>query len=198
MWSPDSKYFAYRDGASNYSPAQLYLQPTFAGEVSTVSLIQPPLQVIELRWSPDSTWIVFAARSIPPRNLYDSFSQLYRVNVNQSGSPPERLTSESYLVHYAPVWSPDGEQLAYLVTDGSGYVQLMQMTLATLEVHQLTDIAFKEVRNPAWSPDGQMIAFTASDPYQDSGLYLIQPDGTELRQLTTQLSYVISPAWRPQ
>jgi Tol biopolymer transport system component len=53
---------------------------------------------------------------------------------------------------------------------------------------------------PAWSPDGRTIAFGRGFYYDGpdrSQLWLIQPDGTGLRQLTDLPCGAGAPSWSP-
>jgi TolB protein len=52
-------------------------------------------------------------------------------------------------------------------------------------------------QNPAWSPDGALIAFD-SDRSGDRQVYVIRPDGTALREVTTGPGTHQGPAWRPR
>ncbi len=50
--------------------------------------------------------------------------------------------------------------------------------------------------SPAWSPDGQEIAFVSNSAGNDD-IYVINVDGTDLRQLTTDPAADQYPAWSP-
>jgi dipeptidyl aminopeptidase/acylaminoacyl peptidase len=58
----------------------------------------------------------------------------------------------------APVWSPDGEKIAF-ISDRDGTSQIHVMWLDTREVAQLTHLE-QSPSNLRWSPDGKMMAFT--------------------------------------
>jgi DNA-binding SARP family transcriptional activator len=63
---------------------------------------------------------------------------------------------------------------------------------------QITDdLAFDAICGLAWSPDGQQIVFSANPPGRTSRLYVINVDGSGLRQLTGGETPVIGPAWSP-
>jgi Tol biopolymer transport system component len=50
---------------------------------------------------------------------------------------------------------------------------------------------------PTWSPDGQWIAFH-SDRDGDFDIYIVRPDGSDLRQLTDNDDNDMQPSWSPQ
>ena len=88
-------------------------------------------------------------------------------------------------------WSPDGGKVAYL----SGY-DVVVMDAAGSNPVNVTFSASVEV-GPAWSADGARIAF-ASDRSGAPELYLMNPDGSNVVRVTTQVGFVWSrPTWSP-
>lgn len=86
-------------------------------------------------------------------------------------------------------WSPDGTRLAFSSTRddtaGTGAVSdIFVMNADGSGVTKLTTSAnWSEA--PAWSPTGDLIAFLSADPDPArTGLYVVHPDGTELRRVT--------------
>jgi DNA-binding SARP family transcriptional activator len=59
------------------------------------------------------------------------------------------------------------------------------------------DLAFDAICGLAWSPDGQQIVFGANPSGRTSRLYVINVDGSGLRQLTGDETPVTGPAWSP-
>jgi TolB protein len=95
----------------------------------------------------------------------------------------------------APVWSPDGTQIAFssnrdglganiwvMNADGSNPVQLTGLTDAGTSY------------NPAWSSDGKKIAFAS---FRNSGqdLYVMNADGTGLTRITDGGPAESRPRW---
>jgi Tol biopolymer transport system component len=83
-----------------------------------------------------------------------------------------------------PVWSPDSEKLAFL-QDGDVYVANADGSNETM----LTNSSVSWQTSLAWSPDSEKIAFIrfkerAYGDAQYGDLYMINPDGTGLTQLT--------------
>lgn len=83
----------------------------------------------------------------------------------------------------APVWRPDGTQLAYPVNDGTNY-WIESADLGSGQIHRLADGKY-----PAWSPDGTMLAFQGG-PSQGE-VWTMTADGT----YPTRLASGYGPAW---
>ena len=95
-----------------------------------------------------------------------------------------------------PTAAPDGDQIAYL-SDSGGHANIW-VTSAKARPRQITfeqdpDVA---VGVPIWSPNGRWIAFVSSRGNGGFafGVWLVRPDGSELRQL---LPRGLGVAWSP-
>ena len=53
------------------------------------------------------------------------------------------------------------------------------------------------ISEPAWSPDGQQIAFVARDTNGVHDIWVVRPDGTGLKQITSKGLNNIQPSWSP-
>ncbi len=88
----------------------------------------------------------------------------------------------------SPAWSPTGKLLAFVHTNGSNseiYVGTKNLTNNTS-----ADI------QPAWSPDGSKIAFV-SNRSKYYNIWLMNSDGTNLKQLTSLNANDSTPDWSP-
>jgi eukaryotic-like serine/threonine-protein kinase len=96
-----------------------------------------------------------------------------------------------------PTVSPDGSEVAFLA-DSGGHGNLWVMSIETGQLRQVTFEADPTVTvgAPVWSPDGRSIAFVSSKGRSgfEFGLWLVSPDGTNLRNVATQ---GLGMAWSP-
>lgn len=97
-----------------------------------------------------------------------------------------------------PAWSPDGERIAYVSTR-DGETAIYVMALADGKVARLTRGGGWN-GNPTWSPDGEWIMFDSSRDGPSAGarsLFVVRPDGSDLRRVTHGPDYMGQPSWSP-
>lgn len=160
-------------------------------------------------YSPDGQWIVFTSER---EGLGQS--DIYRVRPDGSGL--ERLTDSPALDDQAAL-SPDGAQLAFVSTRERHTANIWILDLRTRQVRSLT--ARPELQGdaakpngffrPAWSPDGRWIAFSSDrntewrghssgagwEHVQELSIYVVRPDGTDLRRVTQGGVCSGAPKW---
>jgi Tol biopolymer transport system component len=100
-----------------------------------------------------------------------------------------------------PEWSPDGRRIVFTSNrDGNQEIYVMDIqeriqNPRDIPVLRLTNNNSQEML-PVWSPDGSQIAF-ASDRDGDFEIYIMQEDGTNIRQLTDNARLDNKPSWSP-
>jgi TolB protein len=155
-------------------------------------------------FSPDGRWIVFTSHRSGP-------ARIYRVHPDGSGLEP--LTDGSAFADQG-VLSPDGKTLAF-VSSRDGQADIWVLDLAARTSRNVTSHPGGDFR-PAWSPDGKWIAFssdraplraacpntTAPGPApfvtpQYLGVYVVRPDGSDLRRISASTEIAGTPHWSP-
>jgi tricorn protease len=107
------------------------------------------------------------------------------------------LTNSSASAERAPVWSPDGQQIAWF-SDESGEYELMVSDQHGMEEPSVYSLQGKKFYfRPDWSPDGNYIAFTDTD-YM---LWYIDLRNGELTHVDTDRfahpNRSMNPVWSP-
>jgi Tol biopolymer transport system component len=145
-------------------------------------------------WAPDGSSILFTSDR-------EGSADLFRVKPDGTGL--ERLTDSPAYDDQA-AFSPDGRQIVFVTTRNGGTADLWTMDLATRKGKALTSGPGGDFR-PSWSPDGQWIAFSSDrgssmpmghgrwEHLQLADIYLVHPDGTGLKRVTTPGNFCGSP-----
>ncbi len=91
------------------------------------------------------------------RALFEARGEVFTVPVEKGDA--RNLTRSSGAADRAPVWSPDGQRVAWFSDEGAGYRLLIGNAdgLGTPRAIAIGDA--KMAWSPAWSPDGNHIAF---------------------------------------
>lgn len=190
--------------------SQLYIANADGSNATALMANQTWAMDYHPSWSPDGEWITFTSE-----RRGDGQSDLYRVKTDGTGL--ETLVSTDSFED-AAVLSPDGTKLAYVSTEGNYTANIWVKDLTTGVAQNLTDTdATRPSKQspqghyrPAWSPDGEWIAFSSDrntewtghsdgtgwEHTQTLSIYLIRPDGSDLRQLISEDEYSLgTPAW---
>ena len=108
--------------------------------------------------------------------------------IDSTGADQRQLTDHGV----GPVWSPDGSHVAFVSGfDASGVGDIFVVAADGSSLERITHAG---ARNPAWSPDGARIAFDSTRD-GDYEIYVINADGTDLRQLTDNTHDDFHPDW---
>ncbi len=144
-------------------------------------------------WSPDGTMICFGTKA--------GGSDAIHI-VGADGSGLVRSLAFDLDGVYTPVWSPDGDHIAFIGTrDGASELYVTDVMGESLR--RLTD-DYDDERNPAWSPDGRSIAFESDrDSPLNRGfdrsydLYSVDVASTRVTPLVRGPGWEQSPTWSP-
>ena len=140
---------------------------------------------IALGWSPDGRWLLFDHDFVP--TLTDATGSEVR---------PLSIRGTSF------AFSPNSTRLAFerdvTPTRGDEPKDLAILDLASGQV-----VAFESTRSREglggvqWSPDGAWIAYDRQDLFTLAKIFIIRPDGTGRRALTSDELPGIDPNWSP-
>ena len=156
---------------------------TMASDGSGLTKLTNGPHQLQPAWSPDGTKIAYMDR------LKDA-TALYLMNADGSDS---KLLASNIFHNVNLAWSPDGTKIAFCsVTPHRGTSS--KFSLHVINADGTNEVSLAEGSgSPTWSPDDKQIAFTTF-----RGIDLINPDGTNRRQLARLNTWVLhSLAWSP-
>lgn len=114
------------------------------------------------RWQDVSQQVTDASLSATgQRVLMQARGEIWTVPVEHGDA--RNLTRSSGVADRTPVWSPDGEQVAWFSSDGGDYALLIATQDGMGEPQRLDIAPSKMGWAPVWSPDGSRIAFMDDD-----------------------------------
>jgi Tol biopolymer transport system component len=182
-FSPDGREVAF-------GGAGVYL---FAVDTLSLRLVGPALPYVEgVSWSPDGEHLAVTVDS-------GSHFDIYRLDLAEGRLVP--LTEDWQGEFFAAEWSPVGDLIAYhaivesdvrievMNPDGSGRRKVASWYLEA-------EIFYPGDQWPAqWSPDGERLLFTSDSPLGDADIFVVNADGSGLRDLTNSPGHDTFPVW---
>lgn len=198
-WSPDGSSLAYAEGEPN-SDFGIYTLDVQTGTVTTVESHTNGEQDDQPGWSPDGQTMVFGRGAYyvgaPSEDQQDN--GLW--SVAAAGGAPHQLTG---CEASGPSWSPDGTKIAFansggMCFDPGGSFSYVPSGIYTIKpdgtdqtiVYDGTDTGapVEQPLGAAWSPDGTKIAFWGYQTGGVSNIFTMNPDGSDLVNVTGALT----------
>jgi Tol biopolymer transport system component len=127
-------------------------------------------------WSPDGQKILFSGQ-------VDGLFQLFEVRIDGTGL--KRLTG-GLLQKRSAEYSPDGRKILFHGTEGQidgGPTQIYTLDVQTKDITQISHVNGL-AGNARWTHDGRQIAFTVRDQQGNGDIYIMNADGSNLKDLT--------------
>lgn len=205
-WSPDGSGLMYSADQANYLADPRAGQPQLVDTGCRPTTPPTPLSCYldwQVAFARDGRQIVFVRESTDDAGNA-AVSAIATMDLD-SGQI-RQLTSTSPVGGRRPGWSPDGTQIVFSrfgsKDDGGPTPRVMAgVFVVDADGENLRQVSpsTMDAVGAAWSPDGGRIVFVSPSAGQadDVGnLYTIGPDGTDLRQLTTD-GVASAPSWTP-
>jgi TolB protein len=143
--------------------------------------------IVSVDWSPDGNTIAFAMAVDRP-DAYEIFL------LGSDGSNLRQLTRGLEGIGGSLDWSPDGKYL--LINAGPvGDKNIFRVDVEGMTAAQLTNGGNNAASS--YSPDGQWIAFNSSRNGDQADLFIMRPDGSDVRQVTDNAEPDWQPQWEP-
>ena len=208
-WSPDGASIVFVSDRDESGVEALWLMAADGSDAQRLTKAAPLLDVLPA-WSPDGGEIAFFRRGTDPERT--QVNGLWAVRPDGSG---ERLIVESGDLSLLepvdtlwppltpPVWSPDGEWIAYMQRTPEEETDLYVVAASGGDPVQVTDLPGIEYA-VAWTPDGQSLTFTYEGYDEEFSIYVVDREGGESQQLFGNelpqdwAENVMLGAWSPQ
>jgi dipeptidyl aminopeptidase/acylaminoacyl peptidase len=178
-FAPDGRWLAFLRAQGEDKP-QLHLLPTDGGDARRLTNL--PGGAGAPVWSPDSSMLAFCAR-VPEPGRYGQDEK-----VPADKEAPRRITGLQYRL----------DNVGFTV-DNRSHVFVLDVGADGAEPQQIT-AGDQEDTDVAWSPDGTRLAFVSRrherrEHDRAADIFLIRPDGSDLRLLTDSTLWLAAPAF---
>jgi Tol biopolymer transport system component len=178
-WAPNGQKVVF---SSNRGAAKHHIWQVDANGGNPLKLTSDDAEHEHPRYSPDGTLILYISNATGKRELWV---------MNPDGSNPHPLALISIRVS-DPAWSPNSQAVVYVGCTRGAACNLFRINLDATNPLQITTGGSQDW-NPDWSAQGIIFA---SNRGNSQGLWVVQPDGSGLRQVTDPAGAAdLDPRW---
>jgi TolB protein len=180
-WSPDGRWIAFAHIGQARSTIVL-IRPDGSGRHTLTKGDVPS-------WSPDGRRLAFQTGGVGAIHVFV---------IGRDGSGRRQVT-RSNGSDTLPAWSPDGRRIVFVreLPERPRVAQLFVADPSGRAPPQAVTDGIWYDTTPGWSPDGRWIVFSRGRPLSNFGLFLMRPDGSALRRLTSSSLNAQIPRWQP-
>ncbi|MFN0279719.1 MAG: hypothetical protein ACKVRN_14145 [Pyrinomonadaceae bacterium] len=181
-WSPNGKKIAFQENGDIFT--------VDIDGTNRINLTNHFASDAEPTWSADGTRIIFTSSRL-------FFSTMYSMNAN--GTNVQALPSDGEFWDTAPMYSPTGDRIAFVVNSNvNGPI------LYTANADGTNRLPFDGLgsvsqyrNNPRWSPNGTRIVFHLWEGFDDNAeIYVKNVSGGQMVQLTNSAGSNFHPSWQ--
>jgi serine/threonine protein kinase/WD40 repeat protein len=191
-WSPHNQRIAFTHRLGDPPRAEIWTVPISGGTPAPVT--SESATNWNPVWSPDGKYLYFSSDRRGSMNLW-------RVPIDEAsgrtrGEPEPVTTPASYLAH--PSLSADGKHIVYTSALVTANIQRLALDPSGAVKGEPAWVTTGSLRwsDPDPSPSGDWVVFY-SLVQPEGHLYIVHPDGTGMRQLTTDSAIDRIPRWSP-
>lgn len=180
--SPDQKWVAFtsnRDG--NW---EIYISAVEEDNIQRVTYNTSAAD-LDPAWSPVNGQIVYESNRNGNWDLY-LFDVAIGAETRLTNAPANEVNA---------FWSYDGQKIVFQ-SDAEGFWQIYELTIATGAERRLSD-GQGDDHAPQYSSDNQLIAFRSFRDGDNSVLYIMNADGSDVERISDTGGYALNHAWSP-
>lgn len=177
--SPDGKRVAF--GARG----EVFSVPAKNGQIRNVSHT-PAAREIHVSWSPDGKTIAWVSDLTGEYEIY--------VAAQDGSGEAKRLTSDSNVWLFPPVWSPDSGKLAY----GDKQQRLQFVDVKSGNVTRIDHTTRNDIQDYSWSPDSRHLAYVKNNDANTGNIWVYALATGTTGQLTSSDTQDANPVFDPK